>query len=321
MVNRGIAKRPLFESGADIRFFLARLAREVRRGRIELHAFSILTTHFHLLIRSPVGEMSEALRRAQNAHSRRFNRMHRRDGALIRGRFFSKPVQDEWYWRTLVRYIDQNPVSARIVSRSESYEYGSAYHYHRGSGPRWLERSQVEEEACSLAGVARFSPGAYAKAFGLQANVAIAELVDLVERRMCARGAVDPLKDLVGSTPADVQRWMARKTRLADGHVPGLPVCSPGSLARAIDRDEELHGPWQFERRGVQLPARPRAFNGLAHDQAGLSWRELSERQGESSMRCRRLGQEHRALVEGDAEYRKRAGMVLQVALVSALGR
>jgi len=39
-----------------------------------------------------VGELSEALRRSQNEYSRFFNRRHKRDGTLVRGRFFSKPV-------------------------------------------------------------------------------------------------------------------------------------------------------------------------------------------------------------------------------------
>ncbi len=55
VLNRGLAKRPLFEDRVDVRYFLSRLAREVRRGRLELHAWCVLTTHFHLLVRSPVG--------------------------------------------------------------------------------------------------------------------------------------------------------------------------------------------------------------------------------------------------------------------------
>lgn len=320
VINRGIAKRPLFETAADIRFFLSRLAREVRRGRIEVHAYSILTTHFHLLLRSPIGQLSEAMRQAQNAHSRRFNRLRRRDGALIRGRFFSKPVEDDRYWRTLVRYIDHNPVRAGLVSESADYPFGSAYHYCLESGPAWLERCRVEQEACETAGVRRFGPQVYARAFGDHAGDA-AELVDLVERRMRARMVSDPLTDLIGSTPIDVQRWMKRKTRLADGHLPGLPVCSPLSIARALDRDEKEHGPWTVERGEVLVPARPRAFIGLAHELAGLSWRELSDQQSESVMRCRRLGQEHRSFVDNDEGYGLRTWSIAQQALALVLSR
>jgi REP element-mobilizing transposase RayT len=86
VINRGLAKRPLFEDRIDIRFFLSRLAREVRRGRLELHSWCVLTTHFHLLVRSPVGELSEALRRSQNEYSRCFNRRHKESRILSRQR-------------------------------------------------------------------------------------------------------------------------------------------------------------------------------------------------------------------------------------------
>ena len=66
VVNGGIAKRSVFETVADVRHFRSRLARESRAGRIEVHAFAVLTTHFHLLVRSPRGELPEAMRRIQN---------------------------------------------------------------------------------------------------------------------------------------------------------------------------------------------------------------------------------------------------------------
>lgn len=59
--------------------------------------------HFHLLVRSPAGELSEALRLSHNEYSRFFNCRHQRDGTLVRGRFFSKPVTSLAYRRTGVR--------------------------------------------------------------------------------------------------------------------------------------------------------------------------------------------------------------------------
>src|SRR5436190_877467 len=116
VMNRGIARRTVFETRADRRKFLALLAREVREGGIELHAFVILGTHYHLLVRSLDGRLSETMRRVQNAYVRWFNRMRRRDGPLFRGRFRSIPLESTRYAHTLIRYIDQNPVEARLVT-------------------------------------------------------------------------------------------------------------------------------------------------------------------------------------------------------------
>ena len=67
VINRGMARRPLFEGRAEARYFLAQLARQVRFGRLEIIAYSLMTSHFHLFVRCSVGELSEALRQATNA--------------------------------------------------------------------------------------------------------------------------------------------------------------------------------------------------------------------------------------------------------------
>ncbi len=67
VMNRAIARRSLFETPEDIRFFLAGVARAVRRGHLEVHAWCVLTTHFHMLVRSPQGRLSEVMRLQRNA--------------------------------------------------------------------------------------------------------------------------------------------------------------------------------------------------------------------------------------------------------------
>ncbi|TDJ67468.1 MAG: hypothetical protein E2O39_14735 [Planctomycetota bacterium] len=156
VVQRAIARRPLFEDRVDIRFFLSRPVREVHEGRLEIHAWCVLTTHFHSLVRSPMGELAEAMRQAQHESSRFFNRRHRRDGSLIRGRFLSMPVKSLTYRCTLVRYIDFSAVEAGRVSAPWREPWGSAAQCVGGTGPRRLERSRVEDEVTSIAG-----PGAF----------------------------------------------------------------------------------------------------------------------------------------------------------------
>jgi len=231
VINRGLAKRPLFEDRDDIRFFLSRLAREVRRGRIELHSWCILTTHFHLLVRSPVGELSEALRRSQNEYSRYFNRRHKRDGTLVRGRFFSKPVTSLAYRRTLVRYIDHNAVKAGLVRAPWSYPWCSAAQYVHASRPLWLERSWVKSVA-STDQATRFHGEDYIRAFGGSFREATSRLVE--SRILSTHRGVDDLDDLVGSASPQVFAWMKRKTKLADGAQIGLPVCDVQSVREAV---------------------------------------------------------------------------------------
>lgn len=60
LMNRGIARRPIFETALDMRFFQAQLARVVRGGALEVHAFCVMTTHYRLLVRSPCGRLVES---------------------------------------------------------------------------------------------------------------------------------------------------------------------------------------------------------------------------------------------------------------------
>src|SRR5262249_61913289 len=109
----------------------------------EVHAFCVLTTHFHLLVRSLTGELSRAMCEMQKEYSRWFNRTRRRDGPLFRGRFLSKPVESPEYREYLIRYIDFNPVSAGLAATPGLYPHGSARCYASPRGPAWLCRSWI----------------------------------------------------------------------------------------------------------------------------------------------------------------------------------
>ena len=77
VMNRGIARRSLFEGAADVRFFKAHLARAVRDGLIELHAFCLMTTHDHVLVVSPCGRLADAtLARCADSAAHRRVREH-----------------------------------------------------------------------------------------------------------------------------------------------------------------------------------------------------------------------------------------------------
>ena len=279
-----------------------------------------MTTHFHLLVRSPVGELSEAMRRVQNEHSRRFNRKNRRDGALIRGRFFSRPVPSLRYRRTLVRYIDANPIQAGLVRSSGDHEFGSAAAYLSRSGPIWLSRGWVEAEACAAADVDRFTPAAYRATFGTSGSAELLELSELIDARITSTATTDPLEDIIGTAPSQVQAWLQRKATLADGHRVGLPLCGQLAMRRAFDQDTAERGVWMVEDgrktwRGAEL-----ARLGLLRDLCGLSWQEIANLDDGSVSRARRLGAAHLRLLATNPAYARRTAEVGHSAIRRCLG-
>jgi hypothetical protein len=77
-----------------------------------------MPNHFHLLLRSVGGRLSDGMRHLGSCYSKRLNRLHSGwDGPVFRGRFRSKLIEDERYLRTAVTYIHLNPVRAGLVPR------------------------------------------------------------------------------------------------------------------------------------------------------------------------------------------------------------
>jgi REP element-mobilizing transposase RayT len=306
VVNRGIARRPLFESREDIRYFLSRLAREVRRGRVEVHAWCILTTHFHLLVRSRSGELSEAMRRVQNEYCRWFNRRRQRDGTLTRGRFFSKPVRSLSYRRTLVRYIDANPVQAGLVPFSSLYPWCSAHSYARSNGPRWLERSWIEEEVRRCVGRPAYRVEDYPRVFGCAPSEGLLRVIESRIARPTRPQEQDPLDDLIGAAPANVRDWMERKTKLADGTALGLPICDGEAVACSEAVLRAKYGDWNVSPRNRERDAWSLARVGLMRHLSGLTWAEIARVTSASPSSCHEYSKLHGQLVREDPIYLER---------------
>jgi len=296
----------------DIRYFLSRLAREVRRGRLELHAWCLLSTHYHLLVRSPAGRLSEAMRRTQNEHSRFFNRRHLRKGTLIQGRFLSRPVDSLAYRRLLVRYIDAMPVKSQIAKSCWEYPWCSSWHYVRGKGPPWMERSWIESEVSSRSGSGSFVPGEYPLIFG---NPPSEGASSLIEDRLQRPSGQDDLDDLIQATPPRIQQWLVQRSRLDSDSNTSLPVCSVDSVRRAVSRGESSVGDWVVKLHRRRRDAWKVAEAGLLRDLAGLSWQQMARATGLSPSTCARYTELHTERLQEDAEYAERTSTLAGQAL------
>ena len=295
----------MFERREDVRYFLSRVARMVRAGIIEVHAYSLLTTHFHMLVRSPTGELSCAMQWIQCQYSRWFNRKRRRDGPLVRSRYTAKLVETDAYRDNLVRYIDANAMDAGLVALPQWHACGSAFWYGGNRrGPRWLERSWIDARVCERRGVATSSAAEYMKQFPSNPSP---EHKAWIERRLAAgEGAPDPLGDLIDAAPARVRAWMQRKAALADGTRVGLPLLPADVLDASI---MEFSG----DLKAIEQCGRPRrggapellliARAGLLLDIAGLTIREAASRLGRCEATVYRWRRLHRELVAGNAEF------------------
>jgi REP element-mobilizing transposase RayT len=141
---RGNEKRPIFRIERDFLRFVGRFERIYERYGVVIHAYVLMTNHYHLLVETPRANLSTALHDLNTAYTNYFNRRHDRVGHLFQGRYRSIVVEKDLYLLELSRYIHLNPVRAGMVKRPEAYRW-SSYPSYLSSGPcpEWLRREDI----------------------------------------------------------------------------------------------------------------------------------------------------------------------------------
>ncbi len=145
--NRGVERRDTYLSDEDRRDFLDLLATTQRLFRWRVHAFVLMTNHYHLLIETPEPTLARGMQKLDGDHAAEFNRRHGRVGHLWQGRYRSHLVEKESYLLELARYIVLNPVRARMVGSARDWPWSS---YRATAGlcaqPPWLEPEMILDE-------------------------------------------------------------------------------------------------------------------------------------------------------------------------------
>lgn len=125
VTSRGNARQDIFITDADRHIFFRVLSSAVNRFNIIIHAYCLMGNHYHLLIETPEGNLSETMRHINGVYTQRFNREHKMAGHVFQGRFKAINVEKERYLLALCRYIVLNPVKAKIVEQPQDYLWSS----------------------------------------------------------------------------------------------------------------------------------------------------------------------------------------------------
>ena len=303
LMLRAVSRRSLFDDDDDARGFLSLVARAARRGDLEVDAFCAMPNHVHLLVQSPRGALSAAMRDIESTYARGFNRRRDRLGHLVQARFRSKVVRSTRYREVLVAYIDANPVEAGIVSRPEEYPHGSARLYARDSGPRWLARARIEEYVRRRSPDGTYSPAAYAGLFGRRLAPGTRRwLRALLSSRHAATASLD---ELISAAPRHVLAWMDQRARSADGTARLAPMVDVGSIAAAIRTARRTAGERTINLRRKERPMWTLLEVGLLRDLAGLSFTQIGARLSLPTRTAHTLYGEHAAAMQRLPAYRE----------------
>ena len=123
LTARGNNGRDIVVDDDDRAAFVKLLARAAVRFGMRVHAWCLMTNHYHLVIHTSSGEVSRAVQYLNSAHARRFNRRHGREGHLFRAHFGAAILQDERHLEAACAYVLLNPVRAGLVSTAEDWRW------------------------------------------------------------------------------------------------------------------------------------------------------------------------------------------------------
>ena len=144
VMNRGGARQKTFLGKEDYELFVNTVGEIYDRWKVELFAYCAMGNHYHICLRTPEGNLSRVMRHLDGLYTQRFNRHHRRDGALFRGRYKAIVVDKDAYLAQVVRYIHLNPLEAGLVEEPQAYEWSSHRFYLRPKqAPKWLRLAEV----------------------------------------------------------------------------------------------------------------------------------------------------------------------------------
>lgn len=156
IIQRGVGGKEIFVSDHDRIYFLQCLADVSIDCNCQVHAYSLMNNHFHLLMTPGKGDsVSRTLQSLGRRYVPYFNHNTHRAGTLWQGRYRAALVDDQ-YVLECYRYIEQNPVRSGMVCFPEEYPWTS---YHANARSKndivikphitYLALAEIEQQRCN----------------------------------------------------------------------------------------------------------------------------------------------------------------------------
>jgi len=133
VLNRSARGQDLFEDPNDYAAFIRTLVDVHEQEPIRILGFCLMRNHWHLILwPTKDGQLSQFMQKLTVTHVRRWVEYRQRVGwgSIYQGRYKSFPVQTDAYLLTLLRYVERNPLRAKLVRRAEKWRWSSLGQLH-----------------------------------------------------------------------------------------------------------------------------------------------------------------------------------------------
>jgi putative transposase len=127
VTSRGNRRQAIYQDDDDRRQFLALRDRVVRRYGWQIHAYCLMTNHFHLLVETPQPNLSAGMQRLKSEYASYFNSRFALVGHLFQQRFGSSLIEGDEYYEEALRYVAFNPVKAGLCAHPADWPWSSFF--------------------------------------------------------------------------------------------------------------------------------------------------------------------------------------------------
>lgn len=143
VMNRASGKKFVFQDENNKYIFMHLLKEIHDKFAVQIHAYCLMDNHYHLLIKTPFANISNAIHSLQSRYAKTYNKLIHSDGPVFRSRFKSILIKNDNYLIQVCRYIHRNPIDAKI-SAIDDYKWSSFHYYiNRVNKPIWLYTNEL----------------------------------------------------------------------------------------------------------------------------------------------------------------------------------
>ena len=127
VLNRGNGRLEIFRKPGDYLAFVDLMIDAKERADIEVFGFCLMSNHWHMVVRPRRDrDLAAYFSWLTNTHVKRYRAHYRRTGGhLYQGRYKSFAVEDDAYFLNLLRYVEANPLRAKMVRRAQDWPWSS----------------------------------------------------------------------------------------------------------------------------------------------------------------------------------------------------